>query len=182
MKRPRDLIGSPHDLPTQFQKRFGVGWERIYEKMWSLFACLYNAVYVEDRYLMVHGGISPQISSLQDIAQAQEGGNMAVLEDLLWSDPEENLRGVSFSPRGAGKLFGEDVTESVLAKLNAKLLIRGHQSSDVGFKINHDGKVLTLFSRKGAPYYNRYGAYLELPLAKKFNDANELVDCCIRKF
>jgi hypothetical protein len=46
----------------------------------------------------------------------------------------------------------------------------------VGFKINHDGKVLTLFSRKGAPYYNRYGAYLQVPLAEKVDDADGLVD------
>ena len=179
---PKELIGSPHDLPFQFQKRFGLGWKQIYGKMWSLFSCFYNAVYVEGRYLMVHGGVSPQITGLQDIAQAQEGGNVALLEDLLWSDPEENLQGISESPRGAGKLFGKDVTEEILAKLNAKVLIRGHQTSDVGFKVNHGGKVLTLFSRKGAPYYNRYGAYLELPLDTKFDDANELVDCCIRKF
>jgi protein phosphatase len=101
---------------------------------------------------------------------------------LLWSDPDENVQGVSFSPRGAGTLFGKDVTEEILEKLNVKVLIRGHQSSDEGFKVNHDGKVLTLFSRKGAPYYNRYGAYLQLPLATKFNDADELAACCIRKF
>jgi len=125
--------------------------------------------------LMVHGGVSPEISSLQDIALAQENRNLALLEDLLWSDPDEGIEGVSFSPRGAGKLFGKNVTEDVLGKLNAKILIRGHESSDVGFKINHDGKVLTLFSRKGSPYYNRYGAYLQLPLSEKFENVQQLV-------
>ena len=178
---PRNLIGSPHDLPLQFQRRFGEGWERVYEGMWALFACFYNAVYVEERYLMVHGGVSDKTVSLRDIAHAQEGGGEAVLEDLLWSDPVDNLRGVSFSPRGAGKLFGKDVTQRILEALNVKVLIRGHQSSDVGFKINHDGKVLTLFSRKGAPYYNDYGAYLQLPLARKISDANQLA-AYIKKF
>jgi protein phosphatase len=173
---PKGLMGYPHDLPVQFQRRFGADWELAYEKMWALFACFYNAVFVEERYLMVHGGVSPQIGSLQDIAQAQEGRNEVLLEDLLWSDPAENLQGVSASPRGAGKLFGKDVTEKILEKLKVKVLIRGHQSSGVGFKINHDGKVLTLFSRKGAPYYNRYGAYLQVPLAEKVDDADGLVD------
>ena len=178
---PRDLIGSPHDLPFQFRSRFGEGWKQTYERMWVLFSCLYNAVYVGERYLMVHGGVSPLISSLRDIAQAQEDHNEAVLEDLLWSDPNDDLQGVSASPRGAGKLFGKDVTEKILADVNAKVLIRGHEASDEGFKINHGGKVLTLFSRRGAPYYNRFGAYLELPLAEKFGDASELASC-IRKF
>jgi protein phosphatase len=172
---PKDLLGYPHDLPFQFQNRFGEDWKRAYENTRALFAYLYNAVFVEDRYLMVHGGVSPQIRSLRDIAQAQENHNEAVLEDLLWSDPDENLQGISSSPRGAGHFFGKSVTEEVLGKLNAKILIRGHESSDIGFKINHDGKVLTLFSRKGSPYFNRYGAYLQLPLSEKFENAQQLI-------
>ena len=98
-----------------------------------------------------------------------------MLEDLLWSDPDENVQGISSSQRGAGKLFGKKVTEEVLGRLNAKILIRGHESSNIGFKINHDGKVLTLFSRKGSPYFNGYGAYLQLPLSEKFENAQQLI-------
>jgi len=172
---PKDLLASPHDLPFQFQNRFGEDWAVVYEKIRALWPYLYNAVYVGDRYLMVHGGVSPEISSLQDIAQAQENHNEALLEDLLWSDPDENVQGVSSSPRGAGKLFGKKVTKKVLGRLNAKILLRGHESSGRGFKINHDGEVLTLFSRKGSPYFNRYGAYLQLQLSEKFENAQQLI-------
>jgi protein phosphatase len=79
------------------------------------------------------------------------------------------------SPRGAGKLFGKNVTEEVLRKLNVKVLIRGHEPCEEGFKLNHDGKVLTLFSRKGSPYFNAYGAYLQLPLSAKFDSATQLI-------
>jgi hypothetical protein len=79
------------------------------------------------------------------------------------------------SPRGAGKLFGRSVTETVLNKLGVKILIRGHEQCPEGFKLNHDDKVLTLFSRKGAPYFNAYGAYLQLPLSRKFQNARQLV-------
>jgi protein phosphatase len=172
---PKNLIGEPHDLPFQFQNRFGEDWEIAYEKIQSLWAYFYNALFVKDRYLMVHGGVSPEIYNLQDIAQAQEKQNEALLEDLLWSDPKERLQGVSASPRGAGKLFGRKVTEEVLGNLNAKILIRGHESSEEGFKINHHGRVLTLFSRKGAPYFNRHGAYLQLPLTEKPENAQQLL-------
>jgi protein phosphatase len=171
---PEDLEASPHDLPLRFQRRFSEDWAPIYEKTRALWTCLYNAVFVEGQFLMIHGGVSPEISSLQDIAQARDRHNEALLEELLWNDPAEGLQGTTFSPRGAGKLFGRDVTEQVLAKLNAKILIRGHEPSDTGFKVNHDGKVLTLFSRKGAPYYNRYGAYLQLPLKEKYENAKQL--------
>ncbi len=177
----RDLMAYPHDLPIQFQRRFGEGGRMAYERMHLLFACLYNALYVKERYLMVHGGISPQISSLQDIAQAQENQNEALLEDLLWSDPDESEWGMSSSPRGAGKLFGRRVTEDVLRELNAKILIRGHESASDGFRINHEGKVLTLFSRKGSPYFNRFGAYLQLPLSEEIDDATRLMSW-IHKF
>jgi protein phosphatase len=123
---------------------------------------------------MVHGGVSPEILSLHDIAQARDGKNEALLVDLLWSDPAEGISGVSLSPRGAGKLFGEDVTEQVLERVNAKILIRGHEASNKGYKINHNGKVLTLFSRKGPPYFNRYAAYLHVPLVQKFENAKQL--------
>jgi protein phosphatase len=172
---PMDLMASPHDLPFQFQRKFGEDWTLVYEKTSTLWTYLYNAVFVDGRFLMIHGGVSPEIHSLQDIAQAQDNHNEALLEELLWNDPVEGMQGVSYSLRGAGKLFGKGVTEQVLGRLNAKILIRGHEPSDTGFKINHDGKVLTLFSRKGSPYYNRYGAYLQLPLSEKFENAKQLV-------
>jgi protein phosphatase len=178
---PRNLMAMPHDLPFQLRRKLGADWQQTYEKMRTFWSCLYNAVYVEGRYLMIHGGISCQTNSLQDISQAQEGNNEDMLEDLLWSDPSEKLQGIASSPRGAGHLFGENVTTEVLGKVNAKVLIRGHEASDEGFKINHNGKVLTLFSRKGAPYYNKNGAYLELPLAKRYDNAKELISC-IQKF
>jgi diadenosine tetraphosphatase ApaH/serine/threonine PP2A family protein phosphatase len=173
---PEDLLASPHDLPMQFQFRFKEKWRTAYSKIRELFACLYNAVLVEERYLMVHGGLSPNINSIQDLARAHmTHPEQEFLEDLLWSDPNDMVKEVLYSPRGAGKLFGKSVTEKVLRKLNAKILIRGHEPCEEGFKLNHDGKVLTLFSRKGAPYFNAYGAYLQLPLSKKIESAQQLV-------
>jgi diadenosine tetraphosphatase ApaH/serine/threonine PP2A family protein phosphatase len=172
---PGKLLGSPHDLPSQFQSKFKDDWKTPYQKIRSLFSFFYNAVYVENRYLMVHGGVSQKISSLHDIAQADEGQDGAVLEELLWSDPDEELQGVSASPRGAGVLFGKNVTDEVLSRLNVKVLIRGHEPSNVGYKINHNGKVLTLFSRKGAPYFNRSAAYMQMPISAKIEDATQLI-------
>jgi diadenosine tetraphosphatase ApaH/serine/threonine PP2A family protein phosphatase len=173
---PEDLMASPHDLPLQFQARFKENWRTVYTKTRELFACLYNAVLVEERYLMVHGGLSPNIESIQDLANANATHpENDVLEDLLWSDPNDTVRNVLYSPRGAGKLFGKSVTEKVLQKIGVKILIRGHEPCEEGFKLNHDGKVLTLFSRKGAPYFNAHGAYLQLSLSGKLESAEQLV-------
>jgi hypothetical protein len=173
---PADLMASPHDLPMQFQRRFKDKWAVAYAKTRELWTCLYNAVYVEERYLMVHGGLPPNINGIQDFAHAHmTHPQQDFLEDLLWSDPNDTVQDVSLSPRGAGKLFGEKVTKNALKKVNAKILIRGHEPCEEGFKIEHDGKILTLFSRKGAPYFNEHGAYLDLPLSKKFETALQLL-------
>jgi protein phosphatase len=173
---PDDLTASPHDLPMQFQTRFKENGTAAYSKVCELFTCLYNAVLVEERCLMVHGGLSPNIGSIQDLAHAHlMHPETEFLEHLLWSDPNDMVKTVLNSPRGTGKLFGKSVTEAVLNKIGVKILIRGHEQCEEGFKLNHDGKVLTLFSRKGAPYFNAYGAYLQLPLSEKFDNAQQLI-------
>ena len=173
---PEDLMASPHDLPMQFQYRFKENWAVAYAKTRELWAYLYNAVLVEERYLMVHGGLPLKLNSVEDLAQAHMAHpKQSFLEDLLWSDPSDTVQDVYPSPRGAGRLFGKKVTENALKKVNAAILIRGHEPCEEGFKINHDGKVLTLFSRRGAPYFNAHGAYLDLPLSQKFENATQLL-------
>ena len=65
------------------------------------------------------------------------------------------VENVIASNRGVGVIFGEKVTKQVLTALDAKILIRGHQAYGEGFNLNHNGKVLTLFSRTGEPYFNK---------------------------
>jgi diadenosine tetraphosphatase ApaH/serine/threonine PP2A family protein phosphatase len=169
------LTAVPHDLPFRLRSRFGQG-SNVYEELKKVFPALHNAVLVRDRYLMVHGGLSPAIRSFEDIAFAKIGGpNQSLLEDLLWSDPEDTIHGGEPSPRGAGTLFGEDVTRRVLQDLNVRLLIRGHEPAQEGFKMNHHGKVLTLFSRRGSPYFNAFGAYLDVDLSANVDSAQQLI-------
>jgi protein phosphatase len=173
---PEDLMPSPHDLPTEFQIKFGEKWEEAYSRIRNLFAYLYNAVIVEGRYLIIHGGIPYEAKTVKDLAYAQATHpRQSFLEEILWSDPNDMSEEVSASPRGAGRLFGEKVTIEALRKFNVKILIRGHEPCEEGFKINHRGKVLTLFSRKGPPYFNSHGAYLNAELSKKFENAEQLV-------
>jgi len=173
---PENLMVSPHDLPHQFQVRFEETWTEAYAKIRALFNHLYNAVIVEKRYLIIHGGLPPETNSVEDLAYAHSKNSKPnFLEDMLWSDPNDAISKVYPSPRGAGRLFGAKITTKVLEKLEVKILIRGHEPCYEGFKINHNGKVLTLFSRKGSPYFNNHGAYLKVKLAQKFADAEKLL-------
>jgi len=174
---PEDILASPHDLPTHLHRKFGEEWRQAYKKLRQLFDQLYNAVLVKERYIMLHGGVPSQARSIEDLAYAhKKHPHDTHLEEILWSDPEEGISGIYPSPRGAGKLFGKDVTAKFLKMLNVKVFIRGHEPSEAGCKINHEGKILTLFSRKGEPYFNHQAAYLQLDLTSKVEDAYQLGD------
>jgi protein phosphatase len=173
---PEDLLASPHDLPMEFQIKFGEKWTEAYSKIRELFTCLYNAVLVEKSYLLIHGGVPTQAKTIEDLAYAHTlHPKQSFLEDMLWSDPNEMVKEICASPRGAGKLFGENITNQALRRFDARILIRGHEPCEDGFKISHNGKVLTIFSRKGPPYFNTYGAYLELELSEKPDNAEQLI-------
>lgn len=179
---PEDLLASPHDLPLEFQAKFAEKWEEAYTKIRKLFRCLHTAVIVKERCLMIHGGLPIQAKTILDLAYADKNHpSKSFLEEMLWSDPNEMISEYCDSPRGAGKLFGKKVAKEILGRFNVKFLIRGHEPCHEGYKIDHDGMVLTLFSRKGPPYLNAYGAYLELELSEKFENANQLTRF-IRKF
>jgi len=173
---PEDLLASPHDLPIEFQAKFGEKWTEAYGKIRTFFSLLYLGVLVEERYLMVHGGLPPQAKTIGDLAYAHtKHPKQRLLEDMLWSDPNEIIGDTCASPRGAGKLYGENATNNALRRFNVKILIRGHEPCEEGFKIDHGGKVLTLFSRKGPPYFNLHGAYLDVDLSEKFEKAEQLI-------
>jgi diadenosine tetraphosphatase ApaH/serine/threonine PP2A family protein phosphatase len=174
---PDDLLASPHDLPENLRERFGEEeGPVVYFKIRELFRTLYVAVIVKELCVMIHGGVPSQASSLDDLKYAHlKHPKEEHLEEMLWSDPNETIRGTVPSPRGAGRLYGEDVTQKLLNMLNVKMLIRGHEPAQEGFKINHHGKVLTLFSRKGSPYFNSSAAYLQLHLSSNPKNTNELL-------
>jgi len=173
---PPDLIASPHDLPVHLENKFGKKGSESYSELRELFNHLYTAVIIKDSYVLLHGGAPSQATTIDDIAYAHKNHpQKRHLEEILWNDPYANLKGTVASPRGAGRLFGSDVTRKFLRMLNVKALIRSHQSCPDGYKSIHGGRVLTLFSRKGPPYNNRFGAYLHLDISQKMEKPKQLL-------
>lgn len=170
---PRDLKAHPHDLPYFLRARYGDKGKEIYAHLQELFNRLHHSVIVEGKYLILHGGLPQGINSVDEIAYAhQTHPRKKCLEEILWSDPGESKESYP-SPRGAGRIFGENLTMDVLTKLGVRTLIRSHQSCE-GVSVKQNGKVLTLFSRKGPPYYNSQAAYLEVALSEKAKSGYEL--------
>jgi protein phosphatase len=145
----------------------------VYRKLRGLFDQLPHAVIIEGAYLLLHGGVPEGVKSAYDMARAREvHPQKPWLAQILWSDPGE-IRGSFASPRGAGRIFGPDVTSRVLNLLGVRVLIRSHEPCD-GVAPSHGGQVLTLFSRKGPPYFNERAAYLMIDLEESPKDAYEL--------
>lgn len=79
----------------------------------GLFDYLPLTAVVEGSILALHGGLSPSIDTLDQMKQldrVMEVPHEGPICDLLWSDPDERL-GWGVSPRGAGYLFGQDISE-----------------------------------------------------------------------
>jgi Calcineurin-like phosphoesterase len=173
---PDDLIPCPYDLPERFRAKFGEEeGETLVFELRKLFKRLYNAVLIEKWAILIHGGVPSNAKSIEDLAWAHKTHPQnSTLEEMLWSDPQDCLDGTSPSPRGAGKLFGPNVTNKQLELLGVNVLIRGHEVCQDGFRFNHDGKALTLFSTNKGKYWNKYGAYLKINLRNKINNPQRI--------
>jgi len=87
----------------------------VWKSCCQVFDFLALAAIVDGKVLCVHGGLSPEIRTLDQIrvvARAQEIPHEGAFCDLVWSDPEE-VDTWAVSPRGAGWLFGDKVATEV---------------------------------------------------------------------
>jgi len=107
---------------------------------------------VEKQVFCLHGGLSPQIDTLDHIMgldRVQEVPHEGPMCDLLWSDPDDRC-GWGISPRGAGYTFGQDLSEQFSHTNGLTLISRAHQLVMEGYNWCHDKSVVTIFS---APNY-----------------------------
>jgi serine/threonine-protein phosphatase 2B catalytic subunit len=113
---------------------------------------------IDKSFFAVHGGISPhlsQVSNLQKISRTQEVPTKGLLCDLLWSDPLNDVgdKWRSNSMRQCSFYYGVYQSKAFLDSNNLKMIIRGHEVTDKGFKYQkfmRDLLTLTIFS---APNY-----------------------------
>jgi len=96
--------------------------------------------------------LSPSIDNLdviRGIDRKVEVPHDGPMCDLLWSDPEEKS-GWGISPRGAGYIFGSDISKEFNRRNNLSFIARAHQLVMDGYIWSHDKQVVTIFS---APNY-----------------------------
>ncbi|XP_050249259.1 serine/threonine-protein phosphatase 5 isoform X1 [Quercus robur] len=119
----------------------------------EVFCCLPLAHVINEKVFVVHGGLfsvdGVKLSDIRAIDRFCEPPEEGLMCELLWSDPQPNP-GRGPSKRGVGLSFGGDVTKRFLQENNLDLVVRSHEVKDEGYEIEHDGKLITVFS---APNY-----------------------------
>ena len=102
----------------------------------DVFDFLTLAALVDGRVLCVHGGLSPDVRTLDQVRTVDrvcEIPHEGPFCDLMWSDPED-IEAWAVSPRGAGWLFGARVTAEFNALNGLELVCRAHQLVQEGLK------------------------------------------------
>jgi len=110
------------------------------------------AAVVDGRVLCVHGGLSPEVRTIDQmrmIDRKQEIPHEGAFCDLMWSDPDD-IETWAVSPRGAGWLFGSKVTQEFNQINGLELICRAHQLVQEGYKYMFNKELVTVWS---APNY-----------------------------
>ena len=126
-------------------------------KLWKTFTdcfnCLPIAALIDDRILCMHGGLSPELSNMEQIRNIMRPIDVpeaGLVCDLLWSDPDKDVQGWGENERGVSFTFGSEIVASFLRKHDLDLICRAHQVVEDGYEFFAKRQLVTLFS---APNY-----------------------------
>ncbi|EAU33059.1 serine/threonine-protein phosphatase 2B catalytic subunit [Aspergillus terreus NIH2624] len=140
--------------------------ERIYEACIESFCSLPLAAVMNKQFLCIHGGLSPELHTLEDIKaidRFREPPTHGLMCDILWADPLEEFGQektgdyfVHNSVRGCSYFFSYPAACAFLEKNNLLSIIRAHEAQDAGYRMYRKTRttgfpsVMTIFS---APNY-----------------------------
>lgn len=142
---------------------------KVYESCCRSFNALPLAALMNGQYFCVHGGISPELNTVQDVNRInrfREIPSRGLMCDLVWADPietydedAENTSMDKYTPntvRGCSYAFNYQAACEFLQRTGLLSIIRAHEAQDAGYRMYKNTKtlgfpsLLTLFS---APNY-----------------------------
>lgn len=140
--------------------------EAVYDACMDAFDCLPLAALMNQQFLCVHGGLSPELHTLDDIKKLdrfKEPPAFGPMCDLLWSDPLEDYGNEKTSEhfshnsvRGCSYFYSYPACCEFLQNNNLLSIIRAHEAQDAGYRMYRKSQatgfpsLITIFS---APNY-----------------------------
>ncbi|KAL1915563.1 uncharacterized protein VTP21DRAFT_6687 [Calcarisporiella thermophila] len=140
--------------------------ERVYEACIESFCALPLAAILNKQFLCIHGGLSPELNTLDDlrsINRFREPPTHGLMCDILWADPLEEFGQekttecfVHNHVRGCSFFFSYHAACAFLERNNLLSIIRAHEAQDAGYRMYRKTRttgfpsVMTIFS---APNY-----------------------------
>merc|ERR1712003_409127 len=126
-------------------------------KLWKTFTdcfnCLPLAAIIDEKIFCCHGGLSPDLESLDQIkhiSRPTDVPDTGLLCDLLWADPDKDVNGWGENDRGVSYTFGADSVSEFLQRHDLDLVCRAHQVVEDGYEFFAKRQLVTIFS---APNY-----------------------------
>ncbi|KAF9259137.1 Metallo-dependent phosphatase [Marasmius fiardii PR-910] len=140
--------------------------ESIYDACMESFCALPLAAVMNKQFLCIHGGLSPELNTLDDIRaldRFREPPTHGLMCDILWADPVEDFGNEKTTDsflhnhvRGCSYFFTYQAACQFLERNNLLSIIRAHEAQDAGYRMYRKTKstgfpsVMTIFS---APNY-----------------------------
>lgn len=140
--------------------------EAVYDACMESFCSLPLAAVMNKQFLCIHGGLSPELHTLDDlrnIDRFREPPTQGIMCDILWADPLEDFGQEKSNDyflhnhvRGCSYFFSYPAACNFLEKNNLLSIIRAHEAQDAGYRMYRKTRttgfpsVMTIFS---APNY-----------------------------
>ena len=138
---------------------------RLWKTFTDCFNCLPVVAIINDAIFCCHGGLSPDLQSMEQIRRIMRPTDVpdqGLLFDLLWSNPDKEVMGwgenyhiEQHNSKARFKCsftFGSEIVSKFLAKHDMDLVVRGHELVEDGYEFFANRQLVTLFS---APNFRR---------------------------
>ncbi|MHA1861578.1 MAG: metallophosphoesterase family protein, partial [Candidatus Ranarchaeia archaeon] len=142
----------PCTLVTDVIQKRGDWTTYFHQTLTPFFQRLHLALIIPRVFLFVHGGVSGKIQGINSLTDPSSD----IEQDIMWSDPSP-IKGEQMNRRGAGVIFGPDISEMICNKFGVHAIIRSHEPRKAldGPCREHEGRVVTISTTRvygGRPF------------------------------
>lgn len=141
---------------------------QVWKSFIKSFKYLPIAAVISNKYFCIHGGISPELTSIQQIREIRRPLDIpeqGMIANLFWSDPDSAVTEYGPNERGTTICYGLNPVEKFLKANKLSMIVRGHQMASEGydFPFRPNKSCVTVFTAsKYAGLCDNKAAYMSI--------------------